>query len=186
MDYLRFVQRSRLIQQGIVMALYHLTDDALNPVTQTDFTAEDLRERQDIQRILKEHIFALGDDLLVIAEEYGEFQESRRRIDLLAVDKQANVVVIELKRTVDGGHMELQAIRYAAMVSNMTWDDAVHAYDAYLTDESNAEQRLLQFLEWDEPKRDEFGSSVRISVLSRLFCNPPIFNISQNQGASRL
>ena len=151
------------------MALYHLTDDALNPVTQTDFTAEDLRERQDIQRILKEHIFALGDDLLVIAEEYGEFQESRRRIDLLAVDKQANVVVIELKRTVDGGHIELQAIRYAAMVSNMTWDDAVHAYDAYLTDESNAEQRLLQFLVWDEPKRDEFGSSVRIILASADF-----------------
>ena len=53
----------------------------------------------------------LGDDLYVLTEEFGEWEESRRRIDLLAIDKQANLVVIELKRTDDGGHMELQAIR---------------------------------------------------------------------------
>jgi hypothetical protein len=28
--------------------------------------------------------------------------------------------LVELKRTADGGHMELQALRYAAMVSTMT------------------------------------------------------------------
>jgi len=33
-------------------------------------------------------------------------------------------VVIELKRTNDGGHMELQAIRYASMVSAMTFERA--------------------------------------------------------------
>jgi len=31
-------------------------------------------------------------------------------------------VAIELKRTEDGGHMELQSTRYAAMVSTMTFD----------------------------------------------------------------
>jgi len=41
-------------------------------------------------------------------------------------------VVIELKRTEDGGHMELQAIRYAAMVSAMTFDGAVEIYGRYL------------------------------------------------------
>ena len=144
------------------MALFHLTDDALSPVSKTDFAKEALRERQDIQRLLKQHISALGDDLLVIAEEYGEFEESKRRIDLLAVDKQANLVVIELKRTTDGGHMELQAIRYAAMVANMTWDNAIEAYEKYIKQSLNAEQELLQFLDWDEPQRDEFGSNVRI------------------------
>jgi len=34
-----------------------------------------------------------------------------------------------LKRTEDGGHLELQAIRYAAMVSTMTFDQAVSACD---------------------------------------------------------
>jgi len=45
-----------------------------------------------------------------LSEEFGDWDESRRRIDLLAIDSQANLVVIELKRTSDSGHMELQAI----------------------------------------------------------------------------
>ncbi len=119
--------------------------------------------------MIKDHIDALGDDLLVIAEEYGEFQESKRRIDLLAVDKEANLVVIELKRTTDGGHMELQAIRYAAMIANMTWDNAVETYEHYTEEDFNAEQDLLQFLGWDEPLRDEFGAAVRIVLAAADF-----------------
>ena len=151
------------------MTLFHITDEALVPVSKTFFESEALRERQDIQRLIKNHIAVLDKDLLVIAEEYGEFEESRRRIDLLAIDKQANLVVIELKRTSDGGHMELQAIRYAAMIANMTWDNAVNAYENYLTGELNAEQELLQFLEWDEARQDEFGLNVRIILAAADF-----------------
>lgn len=149
------------------MALFHIIPNALVP--KTGFDTEFLRERQDIQRLLKDHIAALGMDLLVIAEEFGEFQDSKRRIDLLAVDKNANLVVIELKRTVDGGHMELQAIRYAAMIANMTWDNAISAYENYLADAGNAEQKLLEFLGWDEPQRDGFGLSVRIILAAADF-----------------
>lgn len=151
------------------MALFHLTDNALLPVDKTQFENESLRERQDLQRLIKDHIAALGKDLLVIAEEFGEFQESKRRIDLLAVDKQANLVVIELKRTSDGGHMELQAIRYAAMVANMTWDNAVSIYASFIKEGLNAEQELLQFFGWDEPQRDEFALSVRIILAAADF-----------------
>lgn len=33
--------------------------------------------------------------------------DSRLRIDLLGIDKAGNLVVIELKRTEDGGHIDL-------------------------------------------------------------------------------
>ena len=52
---------------------------------------------------------------MVMAEEYGDWEESHRRIDLLALDRSADLVVIELKRTHDGNHMELQALRYAVL-----------------------------------------------------------------------
>jgi len=47
--------------------------------------------------------------VLVIAEEFDGWDKSRRRIDLLGGDKDANLVVYELKRMEDGGHMDLHA-----------------------------------------------------------------------------
>ena len=62
-------------------------------------------------------------NVLVVAEEFGDWDDSRRRIDLLGVDKVGtNLVVIELKRTEDGRHMELQAIRCTRiMISSTTF-----------------------------------------------------------------
>lgn len=65
-------------------------------------------------------------------EEFGDWDNSRRRIDLLAIDPQANFAVIELKRTNDGGHMELQAIRYASMISAMTFERAAQIHAEFL------------------------------------------------------
>jgi hypothetical protein len=110
---------------------------------------------------------------LVIDEEFGEWEESRRRIDLLGLDKDANLVVIELKRTEDGGHMELQAIRYAAMVSTMTFDKVVEVYSRYLAREGksevNARTAILDFLGWDSPDEDSFAQDVRIILASSNF-----------------
>lgn len=110
--------------------------------------------------------------MLVIAEEYGDWTEGRRRIDLLAVDTEANLVVIELKRTETGGHMELQAIRYAAIVSTMRFAKAVAVFQAYLDRTQrgdNARVVLLDFLGWDEPQEDAFGTDVRIVLASAEF-----------------
>src|SRR5439155_24310739 len=88
-------------------------------------------ERTDIQRLLRDDIAVLGEDLLVVSEEFREWEDARRRIDLLALDKAGRLVVIEIKRTEDGGHMDLQAIRYAAMVSSMTFSELATAYAAH-------------------------------------------------------
>ena len=126
-------------------------------------------ERGDLQRLLREQIGAIAPDTLVISEEFGEWEDSRRRIDLLAIDKQANLVVIELKRTEDGGHMELQAIRYAAMVSPMTFDQAVDVFGRYLKGEKDPRAELLEFLGWEEPDDGEFAQGVRIVLASADF-----------------
>ena len=113
------------------MALYEITDAGLQAHKVAQFAALGLYERTDLQRMLRDLPEALGEDLLIVAEEFGNWEDSRRRIDLLAIDRSGKLVVIELKRTDDGGHMELQALRYAAMVSSMSFDDVAAAYAAH-------------------------------------------------------
>ena len=108
----------------------------------------------------------------MISEEFGDWEDSRRRIDLLGIDKGANLVVIELKRTEDGGHMELQSIRYASMVSTMTFDRAADVFGRYLNHlgkEEDPRATILDFLGWDEPDDDQFAQDVRIVLASAEF-----------------
>ncbi|HEX8352923.1 MAG TPA: DUF4268 domain-containing protein [Pyrinomonadaceae bacterium] len=154
------------------MALYEVTPDNLVEIERTTFDQAGLRERTDLQRLLQKKIDVILPDTLVIAEEFGEWEESKRRIDLLALDKDANLVVIELKRSEDGGHMELQAIRYAAMVSTMTFERVVDIYGRYLARSGvNADARtmILDFLGRVEPDEDSFAQDVRIVLVAANF-----------------
>jgi hypothetical protein len=155
------------------MPLYEMTSDAFRPLSRASFADLKVRERDDLQRLLRTQIDVLGDNLYVLTEEFGDWDDSRRRIDLLAIDPQANLVVIELKRTNDGGHMELQAIRYASMISAMTFERAeqIHAEFLVRMGESpdDARTRILTFLGWDEPDEEHFAPDVRIVLVSEDF-----------------
>ena len=85
------------------MPLFEMTSTTFRPVPEASFAAMGIGERSDIQRLLRTQIDVLGDDLYVLTEEFGDWEDSRRRIDLLAVDAEANLVVVELKRTAYGG-----------------------------------------------------------------------------------
>lgn len=68
--------------------------------------------------------------------------------------------------------MELQAIRYAAMVSTMTFDKAVEIYTNYLREigsDENARDSILTFLEWEDPDEETFAQDVRILLVSADF-----------------
>ena len=155
------------------MPIYEFTRDGITRVSETSFGQVGVHERRDLQRLLRDHIDVISPDTLIVSEEFGDWEDSKRRVDLLGLDKQANLVVIELKRTEDGGHMELQSIRYAAMVSNMTFNDVVEIYSAYLagkgSSDLDARAKMLEFLEWEEPDEDAFAQDVRIILASAEF-----------------
>jgi hypothetical protein len=156
-----------------IVSIHELTQDDLIPLKTATFASLNIHEREDLQRILRMHIDAIVPDTFVIAEEFSDWEDSWRSIDLLCLDKQANLVVIELKRTEDGGHMELQAIRYAAMISKMTFADAVNAHAKFLAktggSSAEAENTILNFLGWDEARGSEFGQDVKIVLVSANF-----------------
>jgi hypothetical protein len=155
------------------MPIYHVNQKELKPVAETTFGAEGILERKDLQRMLREQISVLDERLMVVAEEFGDWIDSARRIDLLCLDADANLVVVELKRTEDGGHMELQALRYAAMVSAMTFEQLVDTHARYRDraspDTDAAKASILEFLGWDEVYEDQFGQDTRILLAAADF-----------------
>lgn len=108
---------------------------------------------------------------MIVSEEFGAFTDARRRIDLLGIDREGRLVVFELKRTGDGGHLELQALRYAAMVSAMTFEDLVEHYERYLAKVQpaavdEARSRLVDWLEDADGENTVLSREVRIVLVS--------------------
>ena len=152
------------------MPIFQVSAHELTPIAETTFGAEGIMEREDLQRLLQAQISVLDERLMVIAEEFGDWLDSLRRIDLLCIDSEANLVVVELKRTEDGGHMELQALRYAAMISTMTFEQLVDTFARYknkaVPDTDGAKAAILEFLGWDDVYEDQFGQDTRIVLAS--------------------
>jgi len=154
------------------MPLYEITAEWIQPLKETSFAIAGIKERADLQRLLRAKIDIISPDTLIVAEEFGEWEDSKRRIDLLGLDKDANLVVIELKRTDDGGHMELQALRYAAMVSTMTFDQIVDVFGGYLKRIGRSDDprtTILEFLDWDDFDDEPFAQDVRITLAAADF-----------------
>jgi len=165
------------------MALFKINsgEKKLTPMPPSTFAAVSMRERQDLQALLRDNSSAIDPDIFIIAEEFSNWHESLRRVDLLALDKgertenlvTANLVVIELKRVEEGGHMELQAIRYAAMLSNMDFEVVVEEYKKFLGQRGKqtepARSQLLQFLGVSSVEQVKISNKPRILLISPSF-----------------
>ncbi|GJM17753.1 MAG: hypothetical protein DHS20C13_30800 [Thermodesulfobacteriota bacterium] len=100
-------------------------------VEETSFEKLNIWERKHIQEWIRQTPEILGEDLLVVSIEFDRFNNSNDRLDVLAIDREGNIVVIELKRDAFAGYADLQAIRYAAMVSSMTIEKLLPYYNHY-------------------------------------------------------
>jgi len=154
------------------MPIYKIDSNKIIELSHTTFASERIDEARELQKLVINSIEIIDPGLYVLTCEFGDWQDSKRRIDILCIDKAANLVVVELKRTEDGGHMELQAIRYAAMVSGMTFEKAVRAHEAYLRKnglQTDPEEEILNFLEWDDVNEEDFANDTRIILVSADF-----------------
>src|SRR5438132_12692304 len=68
------------------MPIFRLTHESIRPLEPTSFAKSGVRERADLQRLLRANIGAIADDLLIISAEFTECDDSRRALALPAAD----------------------------------------------------------------------------------------------------
>ena len=85
------------------------------------------RERDHLQEWIAKNPAMLGEELLIIQKEFAEFDKTRERLDLLALDKKGNLVIIENKRDDSGADVAWQALKYASYCSTFTKEDIRHS-----------------------------------------------------------
>ena len=163
------------------MSLHKFSNDntRLFPVEKTSFWAEGVLEVKHIQEALAADIEILEQGLMVIAREYNKWAGSQKAIDILAIDRDGTLVVIELKRGNNDKYVDLQAIRYAGMVSVMSREDIVSTYKEYakLGSESEAEEAVSVFLGGDRLDEYSLGENVRIFLVAEEFADEVIATV---------
>jgi len=152
---------------------YNKISKELVPLDETDFSYHNIMERQDIEKWVEQFPEILGEELLIITTEYDQFDKTKERLDLLALDKAGKLAVVELKRDDSGRRVELQAIKYAAYCSTMTLEDVVVSREKYLAGNKprktadQVKSEILNFINSDE--FEEIDDMPRIILLSKEF-----------------
>lgn len=146
----------------------------LRRLEERKFSDLQLREREHLQEWLADMPEALGEELLVIQKEFDGFADTRERLDLLALDKDGQLVVIENKLDDSGRDVVWQAIKYAAYCSNLKKAEIIDIFQQYLDrycDGGNASALICEFL--DEVELDSVvlnpGNQQRVMFIAANF-----------------
>jgi predicted transport protein len=97
-----------------------------------------LKEREHLQEWVVAHPEVLGPSVKIVAFEFGSWAArtgavERDRLDVLALDSEGQLVVVELKRDKAPDTVEMQALKYAALVSRFTREDLDKVHAQFLT-----------------------------------------------------
>jgi len=131
-------------------------DKATNRIIEVDspkFSELGFKERDHLQEWLAHTPESLGEELLIIQKEFDGFDDTRERLDLLALDKDGNLVVIENKLDDSGRDVVWQALKYASYCSTFTKEQIIKAYQEFLNQpgskskEKDATSNIAEFLD---------------------------------------
>lgn len=110
------------------------------------FTELGVMERQNIQEWIEQCPAILGEELLILAKEFDGFDDTKERLDLLALDTKGNLVVIENKREDSGRDVMWQSVKYGAYCSSLKKEGIVEIYARVKADKETALHDILAFL----------------------------------------
>jgi hypothetical protein len=145
------------------MALWRLGNDgSASPIQEEQLAAEKL-----IESAVESAPELLGVDVLIIGRQVAT---PTGPLDLLAIDADANLVVIENKRDRTPREVLAQTIDYTAYVSKLTFDEVETIYQGYRQRFADANPDLAEAYEehFEEPLESLADNPRMIVVASRL------------------
>lgn len=156
------------------MFLLDQSNSALSKINQKTFGELGFKERDHLQEWIADNPDVFDEELLIIQKEFSGFADTNERLDLLALDKQGNLVIIENKLDDSGKDVAWQALKYTSYCSSLTKDNIKSIYGEYLAKNSpneNAEENLKEF--FDNRELDELdlniGNKQRIILVAANF-----------------
>jgi hypothetical protein len=131
------------------------------------------REREHLQEWIANNPSCLNEDLLIIQKEFDGFNDTSERLDLLAIDKQGNLVIIENKLDDTGKDVTWQVLKYSSYCSTLNGTQIISIFNQFLARIGNiesAETILEEFLETEDFREKlNNGNSQRIVMIAGEF-----------------
>lgn len=134
----------------------------ISPIKPASFSSLNYTERNHLQEWIASTPEMFWEDLLIIQKEFDGFNDTRERLDLLALDKQWNLVIIENKLDDTGRDVVWQSLKYASYCSTLKKWDIINIFQSYLdkyTQGKTAQSELELFYEWQELDEIEFNTT---------------------------
>jgi len=120
------------------------TTNSIEKLEERLFGDLSFRERDHLQEWIAKNPESLNEDLLIIQKEFAGFDDTNERLDLLALDKEGNLVVIENKLDDSGRDVVWQALKYTSYCSTLVTKQVIKIYQDYLdANSSNEDARTL-------------------------------------------
>ncbi len=156
------------------MFLVNKEDKTTQEIKEISFKSCGLKEREHLQEWISNNPMLLGEELLIIQKEFDGFNDTKERLDLLALDKKGNLVIIENKLDDSGRNVVWQAMKYAGYCSSLKTDDIKDIYQQYINktgQEGDAEELITEFLEKTDFSEVQLNQDLnqRIILVAREF-----------------
>lgn len=149
----------------------------LESISETTFSEHGFKERYDLQEWIDNNPEIISkelgkdEELLIIQKEFSNFDKTKERLDLLALDKSGNLVIIENKLDDSGKDVTWQALKYASYCSMLTKSEIISIYQDYLNKKNiieNAEDNISEHL-GGEDINVNIGNNQRIILVAKEF-----------------
>ncbi|MFA6528373.1 MAG: DUF4268 domain-containing protein, partial [Candidatus Gracilibacteria bacterium] len=155
------------------MYLINKDSNEIKPVEKITFKSAGLKERKNLQEYIAKDPKSLGEGFLIIQKEFSGFDDTNERLDLLALDKNGNLVVIENKLDDTGRDVVWQSLKYVSYCSTLKPREIKDIFQDYLQKQGISETADVVLEEFfgneDFEEKLNVGNTQRIILVAGEF-----------------